>query len=307
MRHNLYGVELADTVPVVLGAIESVNYRRGTQHQAQSTSGAIYPTHVSINEIKPVGDFTSYALQDCLDQVGVAGLSIADLANGLNLYAYKHADGGGRASGANHRKFNMTQGIVVPNRISCDHRGDAMIAYDILPTWDGSNDPVTESDSASVPSAPTDDERFTIGPVTIGSVTVDELRNFQLDFGFNVKTEGADSDIYDTHVSIVDMVAILTLRSVKMETLAAAGIPRTGKAATHANSSFYLRKRLQSSAGFVANGTAEHIKGTMAGLAYIEDGFTGGGDNPAEVSLKLVCTFDGTNLPVAFTTASAIT
>lgn len=306
MRHNLYGVELADTVPVVLGAIESVNIRTGTEHRAETTSGALYPTHTSIVAQNPVADFSSYALQDCLDQVGVAGLSIADLANGLNLYAYKHADGGGRMTGSNHRKFNILKGLVVPTRITCDHRGDAMISYNILPTWDGANDPVVESDASAVPSAPSDDERFTIGGASIGGVTIDEIRSFELDFGMNAKTEGADSHLHDTHASIVEVIAMLTLRGINLEWLKSTNIPRAGKAATHANTTLYLRKRLQTSAGFVSNATSEHIKMTMAGLAWIEDAFTGGQDNPAECSLRLVAKFDGTNLPVVFTTASAI-
>lgn len=306
-RHSLYGVELADTVPVVLGGIESVNCRLGVEHRADATSGALYPTHVAITGIKPVADFTSFGIANCLDEVGLIGLSIADLANGLNLYGYAHVDGGGRASGAVHRKYNMKKGLVVPRRITCDHRGDALIAYEVLPTWDGTNDPVIESDTVSVPTAPNDDERFTIGKISLGGVTIDDIRSFELDFGVNAKTEGTDSDLYDNHASIVDLVAMLTLRGIKLEWLKAANIPRTGKAATHANSIFYLRKRLQTSAGFVADGTAEHVKGTIAGLAWIEDVFTGGGENPAECSLKLVAKFDGTNLPVVFTTASAIT
>lgn len=306
MRHSLYGVELADTVPVVLGGIESVNVRSGTEHRADTTSGALYPTHAAIVAQKPAADFTSFAIHDCLDNCGIAGLSIADLANGLSLYAYKHADGGGRSTGSTHRKFNFKKGLIVPRRISCEHRGDAMIAYDVLPTWDLTNDPVIESDSVAVPTAPSDDERFTIGSVTIGAISIAEIRSFELDFGVSASTEGADSDIFDTHASIDEVLVMLTLRGVKLEWLAAAAIPRSGKAATHANSSFYLRKRLQTSAGFVANATAEHIKGTMAGLAWIEDIFTGGRNSPAECSLKMVAKFDGTNLPVVFTTASAI-
>lgn len=307
MIHNLYGVELADTVPVVLGAIESVNYRAGNEHRADPTSGNPYAQHVAIHEQKPVADFVSYALQDCLDEVGLTGLNVATLANGLNLYAYKHADGGARATGASHRKFNILQGLVVPTRVTCEHRGDATISYNILPTWDGTNDPVVESDSASVPSTPSDDERFTIGGISIGGVTISDVRSFELDFGMDAKTDGGDSDLFDTHSSIYTLVPTLTLRGVNVEWLKSTNIPRAGKAGTHANTTFYLRKRSQSAAGFVADGTAAHIKGTMAGMAYIDDGFTGGGDNPAETSLKLVGSYDGTNLPVVFTTASAIT
>lgn len=307
MRHSLYGVVLNDSSPVTIGAVESVNIRHGAQHMAEATSGALYPTHVAIGSQNPTADFSSYAIANCLDQIGIGGLSIADLASGLDLYAYKHADGGGRATGTSHRKYTATKGLIVPTRLSCEHRGDATISYNVLPTWDGSNDPLVETDAVAVPSAPTDDERFSIGPISIGGVTIDEIRSFELDFGMSAKTEGADSDLHDTHSSIVEVMAILTLRGINLEWLKSTNIPRAGKAGTHANSSFYLRKRSQSSAGYIADGTAEHIKGTMAGLAYIDDTFTGGKDNPAEASLKLVAKFDGTNAPVVFTTASAIT
>lgn len=307
MRHNLYGVVLNDTSPVTLGAIESVNIQHGAEHRAETTSGAIYPTHAAIVSQNPVADFTSYALQDCLDQIGIGGLSIASLASGLDLYAYKHADGGGRATGSNHRKYTATKGLIVPTRLTCEHRGDAMIAYNVLPTWDQTNDPLVESDSVAVPSAPTDDERFTIGGVTIGGVTIDEIRNFELDFGMNAKTEGVDSNVYDTHASIVEVLAVLTLRGINLEWLKSTAIPRAGLAGTHANTTLYLRKRSQAGAGYLADGTAEHVKMTMAGLAMIEDIFSGGGENPAECSLRLVAKFDGTNAPVVFTTASAIT
>jgi hypothetical protein len=306
-RHSLYGVQLDDTSPVILGGIEVVNVKTDTQDRVDSTSGSTYPQHTAIVGQKPAADFTSFALQDCLDQIGIAGLDIADIANGLNLYAYKHDDGGGRATGSTHRKYNMVKGLIVPNRITCDHQGDARVMFDVLPTWDGTNDPFTITDSSAVPTAAADDERFTIGGVTIGGVTISQIRSFELDFGMNAKTEGADSDIFDTHASIVDVRPVLTLRGINIEWLKSTAIPLAGKAATHANTTLYLRKRLQTGAGFVADGTAQHVKMTMAGLAWIDEVFSSQGENATECSLKLAAVYDGTNAPVVITTASAIT
>ena len=59
--------------------------------------------------------------------------------------------------------------------------------------------------------------------------------------------------------------------------------------------------------GYVANGTAEHIKITLAGMAWIDDGFSGSAGSPAETSCQLVSTYDGTNAPAVVTINSAIT
>lgn len=307
--HGLYAIELGVAVtPVVLGGIESLNVRTETEHIAEPTSGDIYPRHIAIVAQKPSADFTSYALAQCLGSIGLTGLSIATLTNGgLNLYAQKQEDGGGRTAGAAHREYKMTKGIILPNRITCDHRGDALIAYDVRPTFDGTNDPFAVTDAHALPTAPLDAERFTLGKVTIGSVAITKKRSLELDFGITAPTEGTDSDIFDTHVSIQDIRPVLTLRGVDLEWLKAANIPLAGKAATHATTSVYLRKRLQTSAGFVLDATAQHIKLTMAGLCWIEDVFSAGGRGPTECSLKLAAVFDGTNAPVVINTASAIT
>lgn len=303
--HSLYGVELADDVAVVLGGIESVNVKTETEHRAEATSGELYPRHQAIVGQKPTADFASVCLAQCLAQIGLAGLSIATLTNGLKLYAYKHTDGGGRSSGSTHRLYTIKKGLIVPRRLTCDHRGDALLTYDVLMTWDGTNDPFIVTDTSAVPTAPTDAERFTIGGITIGAIAIPQVRSFELDFGINAVTEGADSDIFDTFVSIVDVKPVITLRGVDVEWLKSTNIPLAGKAATQANTTIYLRKRLQTSAGYVANGTAEHIKLNSAGLAWIDDVFKSG-KGSTECSLKLAAIYDGTNAPVVINTASAI-
>lgn len=305
--HAPYCVVLNDTADVTLGGIESINVKTETEYRAEATSGAVYPQHMAIVGQKPMADFSSYCLSQCLDAIALTGKSISAMATGLDLYAYKHTHGGGRDTGATHRKYTIADGLIVPNRISCDHRGDALISYNVLSTWDGTNAPIIEADTVSVPTAESDDERFTIGKCTIGGVLIPDIRSWELDFGITAQTDGADSDIYDTHASIVECKPVLTLRGIDVEWLKAANIPLVGKAATHANTTIYLRKRLQTAAGYVADGTSEHISMTMAGLAWIDDVYTARNGSPAECSLRLAAKFDGTNAPIVIDTTAAIT
>lgn len=305
--HALYSVVFNDTVDITLGGIESLNVRTQAEHSAEPTQGEIYPRHQAITAIKPVAEFASYCIADGLDAVPLAGKSLSALATGLDLYAYKHEHGAGRVAAAEHRKYTIADGMCVLDKISCDHRGDALLSFRVLSTWDGTNAPVIETDTSAVPTAGSDDERFTIGKCTIGSVTIADIRSWELDFGIEAVTEGADSDIYDTHVSIVTCKPVLTLRGIDIEWLKSTNIPLVGKASTHATTTIYLRKRLQTAAGYVADGTSEHISMTIDGLCWLEDIFASRGKTPAECSLKLAARYDGTNAPIVIDTTAAIT
>lgn len=305
--HNLYSVYLNDAAPSTLPGIVTQNIRTGTEHVAETSSGAVYPEHIAINGQKPGADFSSVCLAICLGEIGLEGLNIGGLTTGLELFAYKHEAGGGRSTGAVHRKYSVKTGIVVPRRITCDHRGDAQIFYEVLPTWNGTVDPIVIADTSAVVAVLAASERFTIGKTTIAGVSVGDIRTWELDFGLTVETQGSDSDIFDTTVSIVECKPILTLKGIDIEWMKAANFPLAGKSGTQVNTTCYLRKRLQTAAGFVADGTAEHIKINMAGLGFIEDVFQVSGKSPAECTLKFAAKFDGTNAPVVINTASAIT
>ena len=163
------------------------------------------------------------------------------------------------------------------------------------------------TESQALPAGLTDAERFTLGPVTIESILLAQVRRFELDFGIEVKTEGSDSDIWDTYCSIESIQPTLTLRGIDLNWWKdSGGVPLTGKAATHANTKIYLRKRA-AGATFVADETAQHIKFTADGLAHIDDGFSADANNKAEASLVLPMRYDGTNNPLVVNTASAIT
>ena len=156
----------------------------------------------------------------------------------------------------------------------------------------------------ALPSDPADNERFTIGGVTIGSVALSHFRSVEIDFGISARTLGADSDIWDTRAEIRSINPTITFRGIDVTQMKAAGIPIEGKAATHANTTIYLRKRAIT--GFVADGTSEHIAITGYGLAVMDDIASQSGEDNAEDSLRLECAYDGTNTPLVIDTTAAI-
>lgn len=311
-RFDLYDVELGVTgSPVRLPGITGANVPTNTEHKTERTSGALYPQHTAIVGQNVRAMFQSVSVAKCWTQIGLAGLNLADLADatfpGLSIFGYKHSQGGGRAGALAHRKYNFQNGLVFPTRISTDHQGDATISYDVLPTYDGSNNPVVISSGVSVPTAGDDDERYTIGKVVIGGQTLTGIKQLELDLGQAGEQEGADSDLWPTHASMVSTSPVLTLRGIDPEWIDNLG-GLTGLAATHANTTVYLRKRSAGSAsGYVADGTAEHIKITLDGLAFHEEAYSGDPNSPVGSSLLVPCRYDGTNAPVVVTLNSTIT
>jgi len=302
-RHGLYAIEFDDTL---LPGITQCRVETGTDVQGEATSGEVYTRWQSIFAQKPKADWTTKAIASALDLCGLTGLDVSGLATGLKIFAQKHDRASTRAGATSHRKHTFSDGLVVPRTLTVPHRGDAKLTYDLLVLYDGVNDPIILTDAVTLPAGVTDAERFTLGPTTIESVTLTTIQQMTITFGITGDPEGGDSSIWDTYCSIRKITPSLTLSGFDVEWLKAANIPLTGKSVTHTNTAIYLRKRAAGST-FVADGTAEHIKFTAAGLAYIDVPFDASDDGYATTNLTMPLKYDGTNAPLVINTASAIT
>lgn len=306
--HSRFGVRIYPdgASDVLLGGIVDQDVQLGSEVRRERSSGDPYPRHIALTAQRPRATFTSFAIAKALDACGLLGLKIASTINaGLELFAQKFDEGSLVASGANHRKYTVRNGLLIPRTLRVDHQGDATISYEVLPRYDDTNAPIIEADSATLPSGLVDDERFTLGPFTVESVAIGQATQLEIDFGLAAETIGADSDIWDTFTRIGAVEPMIRIRGTDVTWLAAANIPRTGKAATHANTKLYLRKRAEGST-YVADGTAEHIKFTAAGLATIETANNQSGDAPTELELQLPLNYDGTNVQLVIDTTSTI-
>ena len=304
--HTRYLVQIDwEAVPsaVSIGAITQQQLRSEAEIRSEAQSGEIYRRFMAIVGRRATARFGTHQLAIALDQCAQTGHVIEN--NGVNFFAQKYTEGSTPTAGANHRKYNIQEGVMVPRTITCDHQGDAEIIYECFATYDGTNAQIKETDTSALPAAIADDERFTIGPVTLESVSIDHVRRIEIDFGLSVLLVGADSDQDDTFCAVRGIAPSITLRGIDIEWLKAAKIPWAGLAATHTNTKIYLRKR--DITGFVADNVAEHIKFTADGLAVIEKIMDEGGEEPAECSITFPLRYDGTNLPIVIDTSIAIT
>jgi len=306
--HSPYGVQLhtdAMGASVVLDGIVSQGLSTETTVESKSTSGEIYRRFLALVAQNPMARFATHNIATALDNVGLTGLPIAAATNpGVNFFAYAHLAGGSRKTGSNHRKYNFKLGIVVPKRLRIRHQQSAELEYEIIPIWDGTNDPIVIADTSAVPTQGGDVERFGLKSVAVGGVTIGQVQEVELDFGLKVSAKGGDGDIWNSFVSIDEVEPKISITTTDVEAFKSSNIPLIGKAAAHADTLIKLRKRAQGGT-FVADATAEHILLTACGLAYVTEPFADE-DNKAAVKLELCCRYDGTNAPVVFDTTYAL-
>ncbi len=277
----------------------------GAEVRSEATSAEIYPRHVALVGQRPGLSASTLNIADILGLIPLAGLDVDAMSAGIDAYAQQWADGAGVGGAGTHRKYSIVDGLAHLGQLSCDHRGDASIDFAVLPSWDGANDPLQWTDAASLPGSLPAEERHTIGGFTAGGVTFTGITNLSIDFGVQAQSIGTDSDQWDTHAGITGGSPIITASGIDIEWLKSTAIPLRGLEVTHANTAIYLRKR--SATSFVADGTAQHIKFTACGLAVIEDVFTADGKESGQCSLRIHCTYDGSNAPITIDAAAAIT
>lgn len=309
--HVLHSVK-ANTA--IIGGLTASGTTVANQVLGRSTSASAYRNFLSLIRQTHGGSFSTLDLKTALDAIGVIGASIGGITGGLVFYFALQEEGGpGFAAGAVHRSITMTKGIVVPTRLNCDDLGDAELSYDATAVWNSAVDPIVLADTASLPTIAIDQNRYSLGPVSLGGLALPQLLNFSVDFGIKVETyrEAGGASIYDQSASITQINPKLTLRGNKVKWFGAAptAIPLAGLEVLHATSSVYLRAR-DLGGQFISDVTPSHIKLTFSGLATIDapGSYTHGDSRmPGETTLTIETYHNGTLTPLVIATAVAIT
>lgn len=314
MTYRFHSISIADDTagasPVYVPGMLRASTPMNAQILTELTGANNMPTHIAFQSIEPVFEFESFAIATLLAEFGQTGRSIAsDTYTGLVFTFAKVDDCGQIASGSVHRTLTIGKGCALPTRLTCDNRGDARMTVQVYAlSDDGSTAPVTISDTAALPTISIADLRWTLGPVDIGGVTFSDYNRFDLDFGNSATVEAVESAIYGTHFSERREQPMLMIGGIDPTWFAAAGIPVAGLLATHANTSVYLKKRGQTASHFVADGTAEHVKITLYGLANIQNAINASSPRIGEVELRVTAAKDASgNAPLGITAQSAIT
>lgn len=303
-KHDLYGVYVGDTV---LKGVRRVSQPIDTTIGRETTGGDVSPRFASISRQTVRPSWSTLAIAQAVGLVPYDGKAISSLTDStLALYGYAHDDEASRTAGAAHKKYAYTSGIIINDRLSAADGGDAelsQMAYCKSP--DGANAPVTLSESQAVPAAATDDERFTLGPVTLGGESITQIRSLEIDFGCDVVCEAADSDLWETFCSIRRIMPTIRLRGINLHWFKDDVVPLLGVAAAQAATTIYLRRRVNDSTIY-ANNQAQHISIKAAGPVVIESAQDGSSGEATECTLRMDVRYDGVNSPLVIATSQTI-
>jgi len=286
--------------------INRVSMNTGGQLRADGGCAKVYPEFVGLVDQSANAQFDTTALSVALGLCGLSGTDVGSTTNGIIFWEKKLTDGGGIAAGSVHRKIAAKDGLLVLRSLAVSERGDAVLSYELLVTYDGVNAPYVITGSQSLPAVAANTERYGLGPVKIGNVTISQVASYTLDFGVNVEVTQADGDIYPTFAAITRIAPSLTVRGKNATWLDSSAIPLAGLACTHANTIFYCRRR-SSGGGYVADNQSSHVKCTMAGMAQITTAFDANGVDAGEAAIEVRGTYDGSNAPVVVATGQQIT
>ena len=293
---KLAGLKIGLTV---LGGIKSWTDNINSEIINDQMTGVVYPKFTGIRGQKPTVDITTLQIATALGLVPIGGSNIDPLVGGVVCYLQKAKKGGSREA-TGHLIQTINDGMLIPVSINADHGGDVEFAFQAAVGFDGTNEPIIPGTGAL--PADTDNERFALGPVTLESVALAGVMSVRISYGITVVQDSADGDVWPTFVFIDTANPTVQITCKDASVFAAAGIPLTGKAATHANTVIQFRKRAKGGA-FEADGAFAHIKITTAGLAHVVNANDGDGN----VTLQVDCHDDGTNAPLVITTGVAIT
>ena len=290
-----------------IGGIVSAAFTNAPTMQTEPTAGSIYPLQTSIQEIKAGFRLTSHNVSTALGILGFLGIPLSAQVP-AELYEINYGDDGFIVAGSNHRKIAFSTGRAIWRTVSVANRQDAQIEIEVFGlSPDGSTNPAVFTEGVAAPAA-VDDARHTIAFATLGGISMGCVTDLRIESGLTITPEGCKSDIFDTRMgvqSVVPKIMVTTL-AAQLVGSGAGKINLPGIAATHANTSLKLRKRVNKTGTFVPDATAEHIAITADGMVVPVQPFQASNNADATTQFELTATFDGTNAPFLINAASAL-
>jgi len=281
--HYLAPVKIGTTN---LGGITATDDPLQNDIRDEPASGELTARIQALVSQKLTPSFTTQDIAAALAACGSVGVSL--VTKPLKLYAQLGADDGRRASGTVHRMFTYQHGLLLPESLDCNHRGDCSLSYRGLVTYDGAHDPVVISENQALPTI-SGTTLWTLASVTLAGVPIPQLQNVRISFGIKAEGEGADSDIWDTKPSVSAIQPVISVTGSKSSALLAL-LGATG------NTSIVFRERADG--GTFSSHTLTLSGSGMANFTNLFKAATG---KPGDVTLEARLKYDGVNNPIVVT------
>lgn len=301
---TLYCAKLAGTTPVFLDQMENQDYDTGIEQMLIQANGSIYPQFAAVGLIQPKLSFATSNLVAALGQ-GLLGYTIgAGLTYTSGAFYWRqYAQQGGFKSGSVNTSMTMNLGAIFPRRLSVRSGERATLDMDVIPIHDGTNSPFVVAANVALPSGtPAVANVHTLGKVLLNNTVFSGVQSLDVDFGIREMPLHSDGEAYNTFIATPSVMPSISFETYDLDAVnSLAGATAIGSA-----TKFYLQA-IAAGGTRVAAGTASHISMTVtAGMITVENASARPGD-AATARVKIQLIWDGTNSPIQFNTATAIT
>ena len=309
----------------VIGGITQYRVSDDVNVEREATNGDVFPVVTSLLSHQEQIEITSLNVAQVLDVIGTTANCVRgdDSQAGIEFWltALDQCNPGISTSADNIRYRVVSPdpqvrnlGMIHPGQLTIPHGENATMSFVLAPQGIDGNAGIEVTGSLALPAIADDLTRFGMGTAYIGLTGGDRIeiqgkKNIDIAFNVSLLNESSDGDLFPSWISADNIASTITIRGIDPRWALAANIPRGGKAFAHAQTSIYLRKRSPGAqGGYVADGTAEHIKITAAGKAFVTDLASGSGSAPTQTSIVMYVEKDSSgNVPIIAATNQAIT
>ncbi len=306
-QYSLHAISLTEAeTDTVIGQILSQEISFNPEHGAKAADGDVDVSAVALMNQISTASFTTSQVATMLTAIDTTGAPIGTGNTYLTaeLYFKKRATGNGWA-GTGDMKVVINQGVIFPTTLEVSQDGNAVLGFRIVPSWDGTNDPLSFTTSGvTLPDTSDEPELFGLGPVVVNGTTIDGLTDWSIDFGIQELTHSYDGEAWPRWAGIGSRASTARFSTLHPDELPSI-IPQDGVAIAGTYVIFYLRARALGGT-FEANATAAHGKLTIYGGVVGPDSSSGSHQEDIVNSYIVTAIKSGENEIVGFTADQAI-
>ncbi len=292
-----------------IGAMTRMAVRTNTQ-TITDDSGDIYDDVISIASQIIDAEVEFKCIDTILTYIGLAGYCISSDGShpGLDLFGRILGDCKSPPASTDNVRYRFPLGLMCIGRISARRGADVSITVMVKPLTDGTNAPMSGTNSSVTLPTRSGLARnlFTLGACKVGAIVLNDFDSLTIDYGIALSAmTPQQGSVWPDSVGVRKIQPVATFTGFDPRVLDdSTGIPLLGKQAAHANTLIQFKKRLGYSS-FVPDVTTAHITGTMNGMAYVTDVFSGSGNGEATQAIVVKGIHDGTNVPLLWTIGAA--
>ena len=298
MAHDVYYPYAADLNGTLVDNVLDQSINPGVSLVRPIVDGEVHPRAAFVGIADPTININSHQIAVVLDALAPDGMKLGAAAI-ATLFCQKGLDGGTRAGALSHLKLECKAGIVIPMTASVGvDETPGTVAFAIHAMDDLTNDPFIFTAAQSLAGTPDPDERFWAGPVKLNNVAVNGVQGITVNFAWSLRKRRAAGAINPTHISIESRLSQISIVTDDAALIATYNEPVAIASSTLA----YFRKGDVGTR--VIDGTAEHIKFTVAEGVIVSRGVSGANQAGA---IDIIPQYDGSNELIAIDAASAIT